>query len=140
MNQGSKILYWSITGGLLGFGLVGIMTIGLPFLVLGAIMLVLGILKVGAQGSWAAVVGFGTVPALVFPANLAFAFLVADPSCSGVSWGAEASVSGDSVTLAPGEESTVCSVVPASYLIMLVIFAIIALSGIGWRIFRVRSG
>lgn len=134
MRGWRKVLYWGVTVGLLGFGLVGIMSIGLIFLVAGAALAGFGVFMLGTRGLWAAVVGFGGIPALVFLANLAFTFFVADPSCSGVLWGNSTSVSG-SVSLAPGEESVTCSMVPGSYVVLLGISLLIALSGLGWKAF-----
>ncbi len=131
-----KVLYWAVAGGFVGFGLIGILSIGYPFLVIGVIMGVLGVLKVGIRSAWSAFVGFGVVPAVFLSASLVSALFLADPSCSGVFWGNSSS---GSVSLAPGEESITCAAVPGSYVVMLVIFAAIALSGVSWRAFRGRS-
>lgn len=117
----------------MGLGIIAIFSIGLPLLLAGAVMLVMGLLKMGIRGSWAAVVGFGGVPALVFLANVAGAFFTGDSSCSAIVWGNSES---GSMTLSPGEESITCNAVPGSYVVLLGIFAFIALSGVGWRVFR----
>ena len=58
-----RIGYWLLTGALIGFGLIGILSIGAPFLLLGVILTVIGTLRVGPRGIWAAIVGFGALPA-----------------------------------------------------------------------------
>ena len=137
MKNWMKVLYWAIAGGFVGFGLIGILTIGYPFLVVGVIMTVLGAIKIGPRHAWAALMGFGIVPAMFLSVSVADVFFFADPSCSGIFWGnsVSGSVSG-SVSVAPGQESITCSAVPGSYLIMLAAFLIIALSGLGWRFFQ----
>ena len=135
MRDWMKVLYWAIAGGFAGFGLIGILSIGYLFLLIGVIMSVLGVLKMGIRSAWSALVGFGTVPGVFLSASLVSALFLADPSCSGIFWGNSASGSG-SVSLAPGEESITCAAVPGSYVILLGIFSVIALSGVGWRLFR----
>jgi hypothetical protein len=58
-----RIGYWLLTGALIGFGMIAILSIGSLFLLLGVILLVVGALRVGPRGIWAALVGFGAVPA-----------------------------------------------------------------------------
>lgn len=60
-----RLGYWLITGALLGFGLIGILSIGAPILLLGLLLLIFGAIRLGGSGLWAAAVGFGSVPALV---------------------------------------------------------------------------
>lgn len=139
MRNWMKVLYWAIAGGFVGFGLIGVLSIGYPFLVAGVIMGVLGISKLGIRSAWSALVGFGAVPAAFLSMSLISVFFIADPSCSKIVWGGGGSMStSGSVSLAAGEESIVCSVVPGSYVIMLVIFSAIALSGVGWRALQGR--
>lgn len=132
MRDWVKVLYWAVAGGLVGFGLIAIMTIGFLFLLAGEALLVLGLFKVGTRGVWATVVGFGGVPALIFLANIVSVFW-GDPSCSGIVWGNSGS---GSMTLSPGEVSITCNEVSGSYVVMLVVFSAIALSGLSWRFFR----
>lgn len=131
MKNWMEALYWAIAGGSVGFGLIGIFSIGYPFLVIGVIMVFLGAIRVSPRQAWAALVGFGGVPAMFLSASVAEVFLFSDPSCSGIFWGNSVSRSG-SVSLAPGQESITCSAIPGSYLIMLAVFLIIALSGLSW--------
>jgi hypothetical protein len=58
-----RIVYWLLTGALIGFGLIAILSIGALFLALGMILAVIGALRVDARGIWAALVGFGALPA-----------------------------------------------------------------------------
>jgi hypothetical protein len=57
-----RIVYWLLTGALLGFGFIAILSIGAPFLLLGAILVAIGALRVGPRGIWAALVGVGALP------------------------------------------------------------------------------
>jgi hypothetical protein len=54
----------------MGFGLIGLMTIGFPFVVVGLIMAVVGVWKPGIGGAWAILIGFGGLPALVFLSHI----------------------------------------------------------------------
>src|SRR5689334_1856078 len=58
-----RIVYWLLTGALIGVGMIAILSIGSLFLLLGVILLVVGALRVGPRGIWAAIVGFGALPA-----------------------------------------------------------------------------
>lgn len=129
---------WAVGGCLAGFGLIGLLSIGLPFLLAGLAMLVFAILKAGARGAWAGVVGFGAVPALVLLANMVTDLLTADWSCSSVSWGNSGYGSG-SATLAPGEESITCTTIPGSYIVLLAIFGSIASLGAALRLLQGRG-
>jgi hypothetical protein len=138
MRERAGVFCWAVGGSLAGFGLIGILSIGFPFLLAGLAMLVFAILKAGARGAWAGVVGFGVVPALVLLANMATDLLTADWSCSSVSWGNSGYSSG-SVTLAPGEESITCTTIPGSYLVLLAIFGSIASLGAALRLLQGRG-
>src|SRR5258707_12811164 len=60
-----RVLYWLLTGALIGFGVIAILSIGFPFLLLGLILVVFGAIQLGGAGLWAALVGFGGLPALI---------------------------------------------------------------------------
>jgi hypothetical protein len=60
-----RIAYWLLTGALLGVGFIAILSIGSLFVLLGVLLVVLGALRVGPRGIWAALVGFGAVPAAI---------------------------------------------------------------------------
>lgn len=75
------IPYWLLTGAVLGVGVIAILGIGLLLLLLGLGLLVFGVLRIGARGLWATIVGFGAAPALILQYDVA----TAPPLCSGVS-------------------------------------------------------
>ena len=58
LSRGSRscwrIGYWLLTGALIGFGMIAILSIGSLFLLLGVMLLVVGALRVGPRGIWAA--------------------------------------------------------------------------------------
>jgi hypothetical protein len=58
-------LLWLAIGAVLGFSVIAILSIGLPFLLLGVILAAIAGPWVGLRGVWAAVVGFGCLPALI---------------------------------------------------------------------------
>jgi hypothetical protein len=58
-----RVIYWLLTGALLGVGFIAVLSIGSLFVLLGVLLVVLGALRVGARGIWAALVGFGAAPA-----------------------------------------------------------------------------
>lgn len=106
--------YWIIAGGLIGFGFIGILSIGLPFLIVGLGMLVVGLFLWRGRGFWLAVIAFGGLPALI----LAFDILTALPPCK-------------PITIAPGQGYS-CSEIGPGYYELAAIFAGIALLGIAW--------
>lgn len=112
--------YWIISGGLMGFGFIGILSIGLPFLLVGLGMLVVGVTRWGGQRLWLAVIAFGAVPALL----LAFDLLTAPPPCPSP---------GTTITLQPGQE---CGGHYEGYYGLVAIFGAIALLGVVWPLVR----
>jgi len=60
-----RTLYWLLTGALLGFGFIGVLSIGLPFILLGIILTIFGAIRLRGTVVWAALVGFGGLPALI---------------------------------------------------------------------------
>jgi hypothetical protein len=64
MSNG-RTLYWLLTGALIGFGCIAILSIGFPFIILGLILLTVGAIRLGGRGLWAALVGLGGLPALI---------------------------------------------------------------------------
>jgi hypothetical protein len=112
--------YWIISGGMIGFGFIGILSIGLPFLLVGVGMLVVGVTRWRSQGLWLAVIAFGMVPALV----LTFDLLTAPPPCPNT---------GTAITVQPGQ---VCGGGYEGYYGLAVIFGAIALLGLVWPLVR----
>lgn len=60
-----RVLYWLLTGALIGFGMIGILSIGFPFLLLGLAGVIFGAIRLGSSGLWAALIGFGGLPAVI---------------------------------------------------------------------------
>ena len=66
MREKVAPFYWTAAGALAGFGLIGQMTIGAPFLLAGVVLALVGLPLLWTRGTWAFFVGFGGLPALVF--------------------------------------------------------------------------
>lgn len=126
MRVWQNILYWGCTGALLGFGLIGMMTIGLPFLLLGTLMLVYGVTRLGRTGTWSGLVGFGVLPALFLLPRYLFTERCAP--------GTVLSLPAD----APPGTTVSCGQVPQEYLYMGLAFVAIATIGLIWGIIATR--
>jgi hypothetical protein len=65
----SQTRYWLLAGALIGFGIIASLSIGIPFLLLGLILVIVGLivgtLRRRVTGFWAVFVGFGGLPALI---------------------------------------------------------------------------
>lgn len=121
MSSG-RLLYWLLTGACLGFGVIAILSIGIFFLAAGLILLVVGAIRLGGHGIWAALVGFGALPA---------AILLYDVTSG--PWGCITPGGGES----PGGSSYYnCVQTPfgvlTSYHVMAAGFLVIALAGLVW--------
>jgi hypothetical protein len=125
MRTWERLLYWLITGTLVGFGFAAAASIGLPFLLIGTIMLFYGILRVGPRDFWGALVGFGMLPA--------FLILYGDrlyghcPINGWQTWKLP--------TLIPdtlGGTDVPCGAIPQSSLYWTAFFIVIALAGVVW--------
>ena len=55
-------LYWFVAGGLIGFGVIAILSIGWPAILLGLVLTVIGVIRLGARGVWGVLLGGGLVP------------------------------------------------------------------------------
>lgn len=62
MNSFLRAAYWFIAGGVIGVGVIAILSIGAIFLAVGLALTVFGVLRVGTRELWAALVGGGVVP------------------------------------------------------------------------------
>lgn len=135
MRARMSLIYWSVAGAILGFGLIGLMTIGFPFLIVGMILCIVGVWKPGIGRSWAFLIGFGGLPALVFLRHIIAAALTAmNPYCSG-------DLRSGRIVAPPGAGTVSCANVPASYYMMFVISVAITLSGVVvYLLLRARSG
>ncbi|HKV83003.1 MAG TPA: hypothetical protein VJN88_00510 [Ktedonobacterales bacterium] len=108
-------LYWGLIGGLLGFGLLAINGIGLPFLLLGLALSIVAGARLRSGGLWAALIGFGVVPV----AGYLYDILTTPATCS------------------PGQH-THCGHLSSTYYVAPLIFGAIALIGIGWAVMKRR--
>ena len=134
MRGSPGFLYWLVAGAVMGFGLLGLMTIGFPFLIVGMVLCAVGVWKPGIGGSWAFLIGLGGLPALVFLRHITDAALTAlNPYCSGDRYSGE-------IVAPPGKGMVSCSYAPASYYVLFVISVAITLSGVVlYRLMRARS-
>lgn len=105
----ARFVYWLVVGAALGVGVIGILSIGLPFLVAGLILLLVGSRTVGFRGAAGILIGSGSLPAVL----LLRAILTAPPPCT--------------AAIQPGQE---CGAVPATYTTMAVLFAGLAVLGL----------
>lgn len=125
--SGGRTLYWLLTGACLGFGVIAILSIGIFFLAAGVILLVVGALRLGGNGLWAALVGFGGAPALL---------LLWDVTSG--PWGCD--TPGGGTSSQPGVSYYTCVQTPigqlTSYHVMALGFGVIALAGLAWPLLR----
>ena len=132
MQNRAGVLYWVATGAVAGFGLIGLMTIGLPFVVVGLLMTIVGAWRFGVGGAWGLLIGFGGLPALVFLSHILDGIRTAlNPYCAqSRGSGTPASSATGSIAIPPGFDQVECALIPGSYYIMFVIFTGIALLGV----------
>jgi hypothetical protein len=124
----ARTAYWLATGALLGFGFIGIWSIGLPFLVLGLGMVVFGAIRRWYAGAWAALVGLGGLPSLILLADLLSAPWACLPG-GGVAFTTPSHVDYYSCVQTPLGPLT-------TYHVLAAVFAVIALVGIAWGVFE----
>ena len=137
MRETVATFYWAAAGTLAGFGLIGAMTIGGPFLLAGAVLALVGLPLLRTRGIWALFVGFGGLPALVFLLHIFNGVRTAlNPYCAEMGEpGALAAGAAD-----PDPVSVSCSFVPASYYVMFAVFAAVALFGVALGRLLRRTG
>ena len=133
----ASAIYWVLTGALIAFGFLGLMSIGLPFLLIGSIMVVFGLLVLGIKVVWAITVGLGGVPVYLVLTNVLEAASSSGPPCT-----QKEGTAAGTVTLGPGESVVAsCSPpMPEGYVAVLVFFGAIALSGPVVRLFMLARG
>jgi hypothetical protein len=123
MRSRAGTLYWAATGAVLGFGLIGLMTVGFPFVIVGLAMALVGVWKPGTGGAWGILIGFGGLPALVFLSHIVQGVRTAlNPYC--------ALPGGPATGIPPAAGPVVCAYIPGSYYVMFAIFTAIALLGV----------
>jgi hypothetical protein len=122
-----RLAYWLLTGALLGFGLIAILSIWAPFLLLGVILLIFGAIRLGSSGLWAAAVAFGSIPALILLYNVTSA-----------PWACLSA--GQEVTTEPNVSYYTCFDTPvgqlSTYHVLAIGFGVIALVGIAWPLLQ----
>ena len=123
--------YWAVTGALIGFGGLALMTIGLPFLLFGLAMAVFSLFMLWVKGVWAGTVGLGGVPLYVVLMDVLEAARSSARPCTQEGSFTIAAPSGPS-------ESVVASCSPPiseGYVAVLVFFGAVTLSGPAVRLF-----
>ncbi|HEY7984600.1 MAG TPA: hypothetical protein VID73_10560 [Ktedonobacterales bacterium] len=122
MNVG-HVLYWLLTGALIGFGAIAILSIGFPFILLGLILVVFGAVRLGGAGLWAALVGCGALPAAILGWDLASApWACATPGSEGL----------PNVNYFSCVDTFLGPL--TTYHVLAFGFALIALAGLAWRL------
>jgi hypothetical protein len=125
MREKVAPVYWAAAGALAGIGLIGLMTLGGPLLLAGAVLALVGLILLRTKGIWALFVGFGGLPALVFLLHISNGVRTAlSPYC------AQMGEPGALVAGAAGPGPVSCSFVPASYYVMFAVFVAVALFGV----------
>jgi len=121
-----RILYWLLTGALLGFGYIAILSIGFPFLLLGALLVAIGAIRLGGVGVWAGFVGFGALPAAILLWDVTSAPWDCQPSGGGISL--------PHVNYYPCVDTFAGPL--TSYHVMAFGFGVIAVGGLAWPLAR----
>lgn len=129
MREWASAVYWTATGALMGFGFLAAFTIGIPFLMIGLVMAVFGMFMLWIKGAWAITVGLGGVPIFVAAQQIIVTAASPAPPCT-----QEGSAT---LPVGAGEgASTACTIaISGAHIAGLAFFAVIALSGVVWRLF-----
>lgn len=120
--RNTHLFYWTTTGALMGYGTVGILSAGFPFLFVGIGMLIYGLIRRWFGGLWSFLIGFGVVPAILLVLDI----LTAPPVC----------FQGKPSISAHTNAGLVCGGPIALYWMLALVFAAIALAGVlagPWR-------
>lgn len=139
MREWTSAIFWVVTGGVIAFGGLALMSIGLPFLVVGLVMAVFGMFSLKFKGVWGITIGLGAVPAYVLLRQAWEAKVSSGPPCTQEGEVTLGAPSG------PGESDVVSSCsppVPEGIVLVLVLFGAIMVSGPALRLFllwRARS-
>ncbi len=121
MQRWANALYWAMVGAICVPFLY--LVVGgnppLPAFLLASLLymalILAGVWKVGLDGSWAFVVGFGLVPGIVLlKAILTDVALSNAPGCPAIDWGGSAGGFGSGEGSSSEEDATICAPVPAS--------------------------
>jgi hypothetical protein len=65
-----RVIYWAITGALVGVGVIAILSIGVFLLAASVPLIIIGAVRGWWRQLWAALVGFGLAPMLILLADL----------------------------------------------------------------------
>jgi hypothetical protein len=136
MRELAGAIYWALSGGLIAFGFLGLMSIGLPFLVIGAVMASFGIFWPGIRGAWAITTGLGGVPAYLVLGRVLEAIGSSGPPCTQEGAVTIAAPSG----AGEGAVSSCSPAIPEGSVIILVFFGGIALLGPAVRLLVLVRG
>lgn len=130
-------IYWIVVG---VFAIAGIYVSVFgnllpPLLVVALAMGLVGAWRPGFRYSWAALIGFGLLPALFLSSNLLMQVLSADWSCSEVSF-----QPGETVAYGGGtsEEDVVCTTIPGQLIVASAVFCAVVLFGVAALYFQAR--
>jgi hypothetical protein len=109
-GMGAKV-YWGLVGALIGFGVLSLLSIGLPFVLVGMVLAVVGIWKFGVHDAWVALVACGVLDAAIVMHTISSA----GPVCpaSGM-----------------GHTQSACSDLPSTYVQIVVVAWCIAIIGV----------
>jgi uncharacterized membrane-anchored protein YitT (DUF2179 family) len=66
MQAQGRVAYYLSTGGLMGMGIAAIFSIGLAIFLLGLVLALYGLKRIGPAKFWLTLVGMGAAPALLF--------------------------------------------------------------------------
>lgn len=125
-RQRWQILYWFITGGLIGLGIISfdILFLAGPCLLVGLSLGTFGIIRWGTNRLWIAFLGLGILPALFLMNDI----ISASPLCTP-----------RGLTIPPNAPSgmmVTCGTIPPTYYILLACFGGVALVRGIWPILR----
>ncbi len=120
-----QLLFWIIAGGLIGVGVLGfdVLFLAVPCFIVGLSLLIFGVTRLGTERLWAALLGFGLIPAL-FLLNT----IISTPPCPPQGLAIPAN--------APAGTSVSCGLIPTSYYILLAGFTIIVVCAFVWPVLR----
>lgn len=62
MNTLLRALYWFVVGGLIGVGVIALLSIGWFLILLGVILVIVGVARVGVREIWGILLGGGLAP------------------------------------------------------------------------------
>jgi hypothetical protein len=82
MRELASALYWAASGALITFGSFALMSIGMPFPLVGLVTAAFGLYWLGTRGVWAITVGLGGVPAYIVLSDVLETVRASGPPCT----------------------------------------------------------